>query len=170
MGAHDGEVKNCVFTDNTAGRSGGAIHWSGHNGAIRYSNFTNNIAAGNMVTEIGGKTGGGDGGAVLWVGKYGVIDNCRFISNEARKNPNYIESGRGGAIFLHGNDTENCTDANVTNSIFKNNKAGLNGGAIDWQEGAHEGDVENLKARVVTLETTVSEISDACYWIDGDAE
>lgn len=33
-----------------------------------------------------------------------------------------------------------------------------------------EGDVENLKARVVTLETTVSEISDACYWIDGDAE
>ncbi len=41
---------------------------------------------------------------------------------------------------------------------------------ISSATGDVEGDVENLKARVATLETTVSEISDACYWIDGDAE
>jgi len=32
------------------------------------------------------------------------------------------------------------------------------------------GDVENLKTRVTALETQVSEISDAAYWIDGDEE
>ena len=32
------------------------------------------------------------------------------------------------------------------------------------------GDVENLKTRVTALETQVSEMSDAAYWIDGDEE
>lgn len=31
-----------------------------------------------------------------------------------------------------------------------------------------EGDVENLKSRVLSLESTVTVLSDACYWIDGD--
>lgn len=33
-----------------------------------------------------------------------------------------------------------------------------------------EGDVENLKSRVVALETAVTDLSESCYWIDGDNE
>lgn len=33
-----------------------------------------------------------------------------------------------------------------------------------------EGDVETLKNKVSTLESTVSELTESCYWIDGDSE
>ena len=142
-GSTHGKVINSTFTNNTAKRSGGAIHWSGHDGTIRDSIFTNNTAAGKVISEIGGITGGGDGGAVLWVGSNGTVNNCKFIDNHAIKNDTYNLSGRGGAIFLHGNITENCTNTTVSNSIFRDNFAGLNGGAIDWQDGAHDGNIYN---------------------------
>ena len=132
FGAENGKVLNSVFINNTASRSGGAIHWSGHYGIISNSNFTNNRAIGTCSTVIGGFAGGGDGGAVLWVGSHGIIkDNCIFTDNFAKY--------RGGAIFLHGNSTENCTNTTVTHCTFKDNVAGLNGGAVDWQHGSHDG-------------------------------
>ena len=151
-GSSKGQIIGSTFTDNTAKRSGGAVHWSGHNGTIRDSNFTNNTATGDITSEIGGIVGGGDGGAVLWVGSNGTIDNCIFTDN--------IAQNRGGAIFLHGNSTENCTNTTLSHSIFINNTAGLNGGAVDWQEGAHDG--------VVTYcdftNNTASSTGGAIYW------
>ncbi|MBO5152147.1 MAG: hypothetical protein J6B73_08335, partial [Methanobrevibacter sp.] len=131
-GATNGNVIDSVFENNTAGRSGGAIHWSGHYGTISNTNFTGNKATGDVISDIGGFIGGGDGGAVIWVGSHGIIkDNCNFIDNFAKN--------RGGAIFLHGNATENCTNTTVTHVNFEDNIAGLNGGAIDWQHGATNG-------------------------------
>ncbi|WP_133241952.1 Ig-like domain-containing protein, partial [Methanobrevibacter thaueri] len=151
-GSSKGQIAGSTFTDNTAKRSGGAVHWSGHYGTIRDSNFTNNIATGEVTGEIGGIVGGGDGGAVLWVGSNGTVDNCIFTNNVAQN--------RGGAIFLHGNSTENCTNTTLSHSIFINNNAGLNGGAVDWQEGAHDG--------VVTYcdftNNTASSTGGAVYW------
>ena len=135
LGSSDGKIIGSNFTSNTAKRSGGAVHWSGHNGTIKDSNFTHNIATGEVIGEIGGIQGGGDGGAVLWVGSNGTVDNCIFVDNFAQY--------RGGAIFLHGNSTENCTNTTVSNSNFEDNVAGLNGGAIDWQKGAHNGRLVN---------------------------
>ena len=160
LGSSNGKVINSNFTNNTAKRSGGAIHWSGHYGTIKNSNFTNNTATGEINTDIGGRLGGGDGGAVLWVGSNGTIDNCRFIGNEAIKNNAYTFGGRGGAIFLHGNSTENCTNTTVSNSYFKDNTAGTNGGAINWQEGAHEGNI--LKS--IFENNTANANGGAVYW------
>ena len=134
-GSTHGKVINSTFTNNTAKRSGGAIHWSGHDGTIRDSIFTNNTATGEETSIFGGIEGGGDGGAVLWVGSNGTVVNCTFIDNNANR--------RGGAIFLHGNTTENCINTTVSNSNFDHNFAGRNGGAIDWQEGAHYGNIYN---------------------------
>ena len=132
LGARDGKVTNSIFTNNTAKRSGGAIHWSGYNGLISNSNFTGNKATGEVISEIGGVTGGGDGGAVLWVGSHGIIkDNCNFIKNTA--------TYRGGAVFLHGNATENCINTTITHCNFEDNMAKLNGGAVDWQAAANDG-------------------------------
>ena len=151
-GSSNGKITGSTFTDNTAKRSGGAVHWSGHYGTISDSNFTNNNATGEVTSEIGGIVGGGDGGAVLWVGSNGTITNCIFDSNVAQN--------RGGAIFLHGNSTENCTNTTFSHSIFINNNAGLNGGAIDWQEGAHDGKVIYCDF----TNNTASSTGGAIYW------
>jgi len=151
-GSSNGKITGSTFTDNTAKRSGGAVHWSGHYGTIRDSNFTNNVATGEVTSEIGGIVGGGDGAAVLWVGSNGTVTNCIFTGNVAQN--------RGGAIFLHGNSTENCTNTTFSHSIFINNTAGLNGGAIDWQEGAQDGKV----AYCYFINNTASSTGGAIYW------
>lgn len=152
-GSTNGMLVDSTFTNNTAKRSGGAIHWSGHYGTIRNTNFTNNNATGDVVDEIGGILGGGDGGAVIWVGSHGTIkDNCNFINNTAKY--------RGGAIFLHGNSTENCTNITIDNSIFKYNTAGLNGGAINWQEGSTNGRLTNS----IFINNTAARNGGAVFW------
>ena len=132
-GAMNGYILNSTFENNTANRSGGAVHWSGQYGIIRDSSFINNKAIGGVISDIGGVMGGGDGGAIIWVGSHGLVDNCTFNNNYAQY--------RGGAIFLHGNSTENCTNTSVIDSEFSNNIAGLNGGALDWQNGTRDGRV-----------------------------
>ena len=131
-GANYGYIINSTFDNNTAKRSGGAVHWSGHYGTVSNSTFINNNATGYVISEIGGVTGGGDGGAIVWIGSHGIINNNSNFTNNFAKY-------RGGAVFLHGNSTENCDNTTVTNSSFKDNVAGLNGGAIDWQHGATNG-------------------------------
>ncbi|WP_407424732.1 Ig-like domain repeat protein [Methanobrevibacter sp.] len=158
-GATHGYIKDSTFTNNTAKRSGGAIHWSGHYGTISNSTFTHNNATGEVTSEIGGITGGGDGGAVVWVGSHGMInDSCIFTGNEAKY--------RGGAIFLHGNATENCTNITVDSCTFKENIAGTNGGAIDWHEGSHDGEILNS-----IFEDNIAKANGgAVYWRGHDGE
>ena len=139
-GATHGYIEDCTFTNNTAKRSGGAVHWSGHYGIIRNSTFTNNKATGEVTSTIGGITGGGDGGAVVWVGSHGIInDSCIFTNNYAKN--------RGGAVFMHGNSTENCTNVTVYSSTFEYNVAGANGGALDWHTNATDGAIHNSTFR-----------------------
>ena len=136
-GAHNGLVDNCIFERNVAKRSGGGIYWNGKMGKITNSNFTLNRALGiaNATDAFNNISYGGDGGAVIWIGSDGMVDNSRFIQNKASK--------RGGAVYLQGTIDENCTDTNFTNSHFENNTAGTNGGALDWNKGAHDGLVDN---------------------------
>ena len=142
-GATYGYILDSTFTNNIAKRSGGAIHWSGHYGRVRNSTFINNKALGEVTSTIGGIVGGGDGGAILWVGSHGIIYNSTFTNNEAKHNGETSSSGRGGAIFIHGNSTENCTDITIDTCKFNDNIAGVNGGAIDFNRGAHNGTIIN---------------------------
>ena len=112
-GATNGAIINSTFEKNNA-TDGGAVSWSGHNGKIIDSNFTDNHASRN-------------GGAVLWSGINGVIDNTRFVNNTAEN---------GGAVYL-----QNCahgTDTNMTikDSYFENNSA-VGGGALNWHKGTN---------------------------------
>ncbi|WP_188118152.1 Ig-like domain repeat protein, partial [Methanobrevibacter millerae] len=130
-GAFDGLVDNCTFINNIANRSGGAIYWSGTNGTVKKSTFTDNRATGKFTDDVGG----GDGGAVLWIGSEGLVDNCTFADNFAQY--------RGGAVFLHNESSQDCNNTTFANCIFENNVAGLNGGGVDWQNGAHNGRLIN---------------------------
>ena len=135
-GATHGYIRDSTFVNNTAKRSGGAVHWSGHYGTVTNSTFTNNNATGEVTSVIGGILGGGDGGAIVWVGSHGIINgNSTFTNNHANV--------RGGAIFLHGNSTENCTNLTIDSSTFNDNVAGINGGAVDFNRGAHDGVISN---------------------------
>ena len=141
VGAHNGLISGSEFVNNTAKRSGGAVYWNGQYGTIKDTNFTNNTALGiaNATNAFGEVTYGGDGGAVIWIGSHGTVDNCWFKFNEAKANSTTGATGRGGAVYLQGTSEANCTDTNFTNSHFINNTAGTNGGAIDWNVGAHNG-------------------------------
>ena len=155
-GAHDGLINNSVFEDNKASANGGAVYWRGHNGDIYNSNFTNNIALG---VRTGTYNNSGDGGAVSWAGIDGIVVNCRFIDNKAIRNNNLNKTGRGGAVFIgscdHGNNNTRFSDC-----YFSNNVAGTNGGAIDWNAGAHNGLVDNC----TFIKNTANRSAGAIYW------
>ena len=53
-----------------------------------------------------------------------------------------------------------CKDTTFINSIFINNTAGTNGGAIDWNKGAHNGLVENS----IFTNNTANRSGGAIYW------
>lgn len=61
------------------------------------------------------------GGAVTWKCDDGLIRDCQFIDNTA-----WGDEGLGGALLMYGN---RC---NITNCIFTNNYASVDGGAIAW--------------------------------------
>ena len=102
-------------------------------------------------------TYGGDAGAVMWTGAVGSVDDCRFIGNNATQ--------RGGAVFLQAGLTqagtvENCENTTFANSLFANNTAGLNGGAIEWLKGARNGVVDN----VTFINNTARRSGGAIFW------
>ena len=142
-GARYGAITNSEFRDNIANRSGGAVFWSGIVGTVRSSNFTNNTAKGIKEAEdsFGNMTYGGYGGAIMWTGSDGIIDDCRFDDNKAMFNTATKSGGRGGAVYLQGSVREgvltNCSNTTFTNSIFTNNYAGMNGGAIAFDVGSY---------------------------------
>ena len=131
--ALNGIIVNSTFNDNIANRSGGAVYWYGDTGEIINVSFTGNKALGNVMapSSYGDNTTGGDGGAIMWTGQNGIVDNCTFTDNYA--------SQRGGAVFLQGSVDGDCINTTFSSCDFISNEAGLNGGAIDWHECAHDG-------------------------------
>ncbi len=141
-GAENGKIINSNFTNNVAGDNGGAIFWQGHYGTITGSRFESNKAVGlgngvsisnttnpnTNASEERFNITGGDGGAIKWTGSHGIISNSQFIKNNAAYN--------GGAIYLTGNETENCTNITFNGCEFTSNQAKLNGGALFWASGA----------------------------------
>jgi len=97
-----GVVRNCEFSNNTAG-SGGAIY-----AEMSTLNVVNSIFAGNIAD--GGTTTSG-GGAIFNKGSTVVITNCNFLQNHA-------DSGFGGAVHSFYNPT-----SEITNSILWGNTA-----------------------------------------------
>ena len=113
MNGENGNVINCIFTNNVATESAGALGWERKgNGNIEKCTFTNNDAP--------------IGGAIYQNSATNVsILNSIFESNTASKD--------GGAIYWD-NGTEGkfsiyADNENITNCLFENNKA-QEGGAI----------------------------------------
>ncbi|WP_296895067.1 hypothetical protein [uncultured Methanobrevibacter sp.] len=79
-----------------------------------------------------------------------MVDDCNFINNSAVKN--------GGAVYLDNIKQGECDNTTFSNSHFENNTAGVNGGAIDWHDGATNGRIvdssfvnNSAKAKVPTV-------------------
>ena len=104
------KIVNYTFNYNTANVAGAAIfiNETSHNCSIINSSFTGN--------EILNETGG-HGGAIYTIAHNTTIDNSNFTLNKAHF---------GGAIFVGGLGG----DTNITDSIFKENSAVKDGGAI----------------------------------------
>ena len=152
----DGTVDNCIFANNVATNSSGALGWvKQQNGTIINSQFINNTApfGGAIYVNEGNnfsvgsskfiKNNASIGGAIYWTGGDGIIFNSTFDGNSASKD--------GGAVYLEG--SEGIIDrSNFTNNkakrygalymdsiagimdkcIFANNLATDSAGAIGW--------------------------------------
>lgn len=146
-----GELKDCIFINNTATGFGGAIS-TGYDGTtgqkVKISNsyFEGNAAPiGGAITTHGNditvdnstfrnnvnidssyfanNTAEGDAGAISVKGSHIKVTNSQFYSNHANPFNNDLNTGLGGAIYTMGN--------NVTydNAIFRYNTA-VNGSAL----------------------------------------
>ncbi|MTK63124.1 MAG: hypothetical protein F8N15_00930, partial [Methanobacterium sp.] len=132
-------LTQCTFNNNTAGMFGGAVFSSG-NITISESNFDfnqatqrggavsceganltiNNSIFSNNTSKIGGAIESLPIDYQLKTTQNLNVKNCKFISNSAVI---------GGAICIYGNYL------NVTQTLFLNNSASTNGGAIDVTKG-----------------------------------
>lgn len=101
-------LTDCAFTGNNAGTSAGAVFSQrDHTCDLKNCEFESNTA--------------GTGGAFYG---HGNLDNCSFIDNHAiAVNDAGDPIGDGGAVF-------SFNDINITNSIFIANTANRDGGAI----------------------------------------
>ena len=132
QGCVEGLIDECLFEDNSAASNGGAIFWFGEGGKIKDSNFTSNKANGTSVCRMGNS---GDGGAIMWTGSNGSIDGCLFTENNAKQN--------GGAVYFRGVEgMADCANNIIENSKFENNTAGIDGGAVNWHDGANKGSIK----------------------------
>jgi predicted outer membrane repeat protein len=100
-------IQNCLFEANYADDEGGAIYADAGSYTITNSRFLRNI-------------GDYAGGAIHHYGdEYGLIDACLFDGNSSSRN--------GGAFFYDG---DSDFGADLKNSVFQNNTANGDGGAI----------------------------------------
>ena len=126
-------VTNVTFTRNTATLEGGAINLRGSGITLSDDRFYENTAGENGGALYAGLTGKSSviydsvfknnaakdhGGAIDWRSQAGEVKNSNFTANSA---------GYGGAIYLNGISS----GSEISNSIFENNTATANGGAID---------------------------------------
>lgn len=106
-------VSNCLFESNSSDGSCGAICWfSGSNGEIVYSTFTNNCSASSQ-------------GAV-YVRFCAQVRGCRFVDNRTT-------SGSGGALYYQ--NAGGGSRTSVLDCLFEGNFAGGNGGALATDSG-----------------------------------
>ena len=123
INSENATISDCLFQNNHANISAGAVGWSyKRNGTIMNSRFINNSA----VNE--------GGGAIFWnSARDGKIINSTFKDNTAKPD--------GGAIFI-----KNAVNFQISNSTFKNNTATEKGGTIYWYDGngAITGSVFNM--------------------------
>jgi len=126
MNCIGGTVDNCLFTDNMATDSAGAIGWvKKEKGTISNSKFINNNAPyggavyvneGNNFTIMNSefiKNNATTGGAVYWIGGDGFITDSSFDMNSAEND--------GGAVYFNG------SNGVISRSNFTNNRAFYNG-------------------------------------------
>ena len=104
------QITDAAFSDNTAGRYGGAISIGGtpdHLTTIQNCIFENNIA---------GPGGDSVGGAIkVSGGRLNIHSGSQLINNQA---------DWGGAVYI------SATDLSISASILENNHADVNGGAV----------------------------------------
>ena len=132
-------ISNSVFTNCSVkydrnDASAGAIYIIGEKTSLVNCNFTNNTAPKN-------------GGALVISGSDVTITRSNFINNSAAES--------GGAIFLMDNK-----NSQINGSYFENNFAGLNGGAIDFYNGAQEGYVSSCEF----VNNTACAAGGSVYW------
>ena len=100
-------IEKITFRNFNFTNMGGAIYWTGNNGALTNCNFINNTANDN------------GGGAIRWNGNNGIVSNSAFTNNTA------INHGGGGIYWIGVNGT-------LTSSTFTNNKVNWSGGGVRW--------------------------------------
>ena len=115
------DVKDSVFTENHATKSGGAIAsgTSSKSMTITSTRFINNAAD-------------GDGGAIGNFKGLAVKDSY-FEDNKAQQSGTHEGTPIGGGAIALG--AESTTT--IANTTFKNNTSGTNGGAIATRQAAH---------------------------------
>jgi len=135
-------ITNCIFTNNTASKWGGAITISsGGNISIENCIFNNNIAnyGGAIVVSFqtgnfrvnnctfNNNTANFDGGAIYNINNnYIEVNNSTFINNVAK-------GTGGGAINLNGGNYTTISNSNFVNNTLSNTDS--SGGAILNYEG-----------------------------------
>lgn len=114
---------NCNFLKNN-GCYGGAITATGNKGAhvtIDNCNFDSNVAF--------------NGGAISNVGSTIIVKNSKFINNKAIGSGSGGNPSVGGAIVTLASVDDRPAHLTIINSIFKNNHADSQGGAISGEYG-----------------------------------
>jgi predicted outer membrane repeat protein len=113
---------NCVFSGNTAGKTGGGVRMTKYTRAILDDcRFVNNAT----TTQGNGENYGG-GAILLYMQQAGgicAISNCVFAGN--------VSGGRGGAIASTWNGVCFCE---IANCVFTNNSSCYQGGAVSFRE------------------------------------
>ena len=148
--AQNTSIEDCLFDDNSAVISGGAVRVSGTNTTILRSHFDKNkVTAGYSGDSkgIGGalyidginatvqyssfteNTAVGRGGAIFWNGGHGgdSIIGSNFTRNKATSYNNAL----GGAVYWSAGGAS-TPGGLIKDNIFDSNYAAKHGGAIDW--------------------------------------
>jgi predicted outer membrane repeat protein len=113
-GSSTSTFTDCILLQNTASGnepSGGGLHCDGSSALFDRCRFESNVASGFGAT----------GGGVACVGSSARFTDCEFTGNAATEVTDYCAGGG-----LHTQDG----GPQLVNCLFRNNSAGLNGGAI----------------------------------------
>lgn len=164
--AQEATIQNSVFTSNTASSAGGALYVSGVT-KIADSEFqSNNSKQGGAIYSKGElnvadtsftQNEANDGGAVLAIAKMAMTGDT-FTSNKAKELGGAVviadvaeitkskfesnEAQNGGALHISAEDT----NVTITESIFKNNHAEHQGGAISDEVAQYANVITDSKA------------------------
>ena len=157
MNSLNGTVDDCLFANNVATNSSGALGWvKKENGAIVYSQFINNAAplGGAIYVNEGNnlsvenskfiKNNATTGGAIYWTGGDGIIGNSTFDRNSASED--------GGAIYFKG------SEGIIVDSNFANNRAKYNGAL-------YMNSIKGIMDKCIFVNNTATDSAGAVGWV-----